>query len=450
MEPQRNLGVWVVAWAVLAILLIVRHARWGRSTGLLLSYVLSLAALHWFATFLYLLPWSPETSIAATTEGMYQSVVAMAGLLIGAEIFAAIRRRRPPVLEGLEDSDQIVAPRLVNVYLATGIVLYILLFSPLGRIASLRSLVATGSTLLAVGVALKCWNAWKMRRPSTLALWIAATTAFPLLTVVVQGFLGAGFAAMVVVFSFIAAVRRPSWRAVVLALVMAYAGLSIYVTYMRDRGEIRDLVWNGASTNERVSRLQETLVMTEWFNPSDHDHIKRVNQRLNQNVFVGAAVLYMAEGWVPFAGGTTLIDALWALVPRAFWPEKHVFAGSGDMVSTYTGFKFGPDTSVGIGQVMECYVNFGTPGVLFGFIVIGFLIVLADGSGWECLHRGDPSRFLMWYLPGLSLLQVGGALSEVTATALASFIVAVIFSRIAAGLGHTAAEPPTELARVPF
>ncbi len=47
-------------------------------------------------------------------------------------------------------------------------------------------------------------------------------------------------------------------------------------------------------------------------------------------------------------------------IPRALWPNKPVVGGSGDLVSTYTGIRFADGTSVGIGQVLESFVNFGT------------------------------------------------------------------------------------------
>jgi hypothetical protein len=85
--------------------------------------------------------------------------------------------------------------------------------------------------------------------------------------------------------------------------------------------------------------------------------------------------------------------------------------------------------------VLECYINFGSTGVFLGFLVIGGLLVLADRSAAIHLNRGDSGRFLLWYLPGLSLLQVGGSLTEVTAMAGASYVVAWIFVHAAAAAG---------------
>jgi hypothetical protein len=52
-----------------------------------------------------------------------------------------------------------------------------------------------------------------------------------------------------------------------------------------------------------------------------------------------------------------------------------------------------------------------------------------DTRAAECLNASDTQGFLLRYLPGLSLLQVGGQLVEITASALGSLIVAFLVSK---------------------
>jgi hypothetical protein len=111
-------------------------------------------------------------------------------------------------------------------------------------------------------------------------------------------------------------------------------------------------------------------------------------------------------------------------VPRALWPDKPDVAGSGTLVSEYTGLTFAEGTSVGVGHVLEAYINFGPLGVLVVFVVIGGILVWVERAAASCLNRGDGLRFALWYAPGLSLLNVGGSLSEFVATAAAAFLVA--------------------------
>jgi hypothetical protein len=193
---------------------------------------------------------------------------------------------------------------------------------------------------------------------------------------------------------------------------------------------LRDVVWAGADVSDRVSQLQGTISSAEWFNPGDADHLARIDSRLNQNYLVGASVNYLSAGKADFAHGSTLWDAVLSMVPRAMWPGKPVFAGSGDLVSSFTGFRYAEGTSIGIGAVMECYVNFGTWGVVIGFFIIGAAIVYVDRSAGSALRGGDADTFLRWYLPGLSLLNVGGLFAEVTGTGAAALVVVTVVSHM--------------------
>jgi hypothetical protein len=186
---------------------------------------------------------------------------------------------------------------------------------------------------------------------------------------------------------------------------------------MRDRNDIRYAVWNGASASERVSVIGRTLGSFEPFDIRNNAHLSRVDDRLNQDYLVGRAESWLGQHYAPFGRGETLEDAALALVPRVLWRDKPMTAGSGDLVSRYTGMQFGPDTSVGIGEVMELYVNFGSPGVWTGMAVLGALLVLIDERAAFHLAHGDVKRCCLWFVPGLSLLQVGGSLVDVSLTA---------------------------------
>ena len=96
--------------------------------------------------------------------------------------------------------------------------------------------------------------------------------------------------------------------------------------------------------------------------------------------------MYHEDGWAAFAYGATVPP--WALIPRAVWPDKPDVAGSGDIVSEFTGIRFAEGTSVGVGQVMEFYVNFGIPGVLIGFFGLGYLLMWLDQGIMRSLLRG--------------------------------------------------------------
>ena len=70
---------------------------------------------------------------------------------------------------------------------------------------------------------------------------------------------------------------------------------------------------------------------------------------------------------------------LWALIPRAIWPDKPAVGGGQDLVSEFTGNQVCMKAPVSVsGQVLEFYMNFGMPGVLAGFAVLGFILMRLD------------------------------------------------------------------------
>jgi hypothetical protein len=415
-----DLRTLVLLWAGVAALVLIRHARYRQSVGLVLSYVFSLGAIHWLASALYLLPWHDTAARDLTVVGLRESLFALVGFWLGAEL---ARFSMPAAGEDeTDDPSRALQPRLINLYIVSGLIMYGLLFTVAASLPSATAVLSGGSTLMAVGIGLKLWNALQTNSLAAGRLWLAVAFVFPLGSVLAQGFLGYGFAALMVVLAFRASFHRLTIKSVAYGAVVAFLGLSIYTTYMRDRTLIREVVWTGGRVAERARQVQETLTSAEWFDFTNTEHLGRVDQRLNQNFLVGSAVVYMQDRMVPYASGSTIRDALLSLVPRVLWPDKPISAGSGDLVSTYTGIEFAFGTSVGIGHVLEWYVNFGRAGAVAGLFLIGWFIATADREAAHYLNRRDSHRFLLWYLPSLNLLQVGGSLAEATAGAAAAYL----------------------------
>lgn len=318
--------------------------------------------------------------------------------------------------------------RLPIAYVGLGALFYVLLSTALGSLPTANSIIATGENLIVAGVGLCCWTAWRDGDKRRFAIWVGAAFVFPLITIFTRGFIAAGVGATACVLFFVSTMVRSRARIVAAAALVGYLGLSVFVSYMRDRNEIRASVWGGASAANRVGRLAKTAGTFEWFDPANLDHLNRIDGRLNQNMLVGAAVVRMEE-MGGYAHGETIWDAFLALIPRALWPDKPMEAGSGHLVSQYTGIQFAGGTSVGIGHVMEFYINFGAWGVILGFAVLGVVIAIVDAFAAQRLANGDLHGFVLLYLPGISLLQVGGSLMEMTTSAAASIFVAFLANK---------------------
>lgn len=419
-------------WTPLAVLvmLLLAWRHWhDRQAGLLFTYLVSFASIYLLGPFTRLLPWYDMPGAEDTAVGLQVSVAALVALAVGAEVMLRWLRSRHVEMDAVAQKP--VAHRLVNIYLIAGTLLFFFVMPIIGRVASLTSLVSTGATLVVVGFCLKCWNAWVDGEGRRFGLWLLATLLFPISTILAQGFLGYGLTAAATIVLFAASFYRPRWKLLVFGMLLSYVSLSVYVTYMRDRRDIRASVWGGESFERRLERLKTTAMTPEVFDIGNPAHLERVEDRLNQGALIGLSVSYMSTNHVPFLHGSTFISALIAPIPRAVWPDKPVIAGSGDLVSNVTGLIFSESTSVGVGHVLEAYINFGMAGVVATFFVIGGVLVLVDSVAYRYLHQGNGNSFVLWYLPGLGLLQIGGSLSEATGFAAASWAMASMLNIVA-------------------
>jgi hypothetical protein len=412
---------------------VIVAAQWrgrGIGAGLLLAYVINLGTIHWLGAAIYLFPWYSDYSPGVIELGFRQSVWGIISLAIGSVVVAPwLLPRARPVSPG----NFLGAPgsrEVVVAYVGVGLLFSLVLLPLIAGIPTLTAIVSVGRSLIAAGLGVACWEAWRMQS-RVLIVWIGAALCLPFLTIITEGFLGFGAATAVAVGALVATFYRPRWKLVLVGFILAYLGLSFYVAYMRDRDDIREVVWGGQNVADRVERLYVTVSTSEWFDPYDNNQLSEIDRRLNQNYLVGSAVDFLASRSADFARGETLWAAVIALIPRVFWADKPVVAGSADLVTRYTGIEFVEGTSVGIGQVMEFYVNFGTLGVVLGFGLLGVLLSIIDSTAGRNLSAGDWPGFALWYLPGLALLQVGGSLVEVTASVAASFVAALMLNRLA-------------------
>ncbi len=434
-----DLQQMVAAWVILIVILVFVRWRWKMpGTGLTFAYLLDLSLIHLIGAAIYLLPAYQDRDPRFTTLGFEQALYGVAAFVLGGLVITPllIKKGLLPRASGVHQPD----PLLPKAYIAAGVAFYILSTSFLSHIPTASAIISSGAQLVLVGLALCCWKAWRERHRRKLLFWLAASLVMPAVTLIVQGFLGFGAVAVLTLLIFVASLVRSPWKVTLAGALVVYIGLSVFVSYMRDRDEIRASVWGRQSFSDRIDRVLDTASSIEPFDPGNPVHLQRVDGRLNQNVLVGAAVFQLSQNQ-NFAHGDTLWDALLALIPRAIWPEKPIRAGSGNLVTRFTGIDFSEGTSVGVGQVLEFYANFGTTGVFIGFLIMGVIVTVLDWQAAERLAINDLHGFVLWFLPGLAFLQVGGQLVEVTASAAASLIVAIMVNKYLYRMQTRAAAP---------
>lgn len=419
----------VVIWGlVLVLMLFMQRGADTLSIGLVLGYFLNLALIHLPGAMLYLNPDYQFYDRNWVVLGFEQSTWGVAAFGAGAFVTVWLLRntRQTQVVEETEPSQKpLYNPWLYRFYVLLGLVSYFFISPLVQDVATLGAVVTALNQLLLLGICMGMWHAWQRRNWLSLTLWIGALGMLPIMTILVQGFIGFGVAALMVGLAFLASFFRPRWVVLLAGILFVFMGLSSFVTYFRDRTEIRQVVWGEQSVEDRIAQLAVTVSTFEWFNPEDPQHANYLDQRLNQNWLVGAAVQRISDGKTDLKYGSTLTDAFIALIPRALWADKPVRAGSGNLVTDVTGIKFAEGTSIGAGQILEFYINFGTPSVIVGGFIWGVALALLDALAVQSLRQSHVRAFTVAYLVGLGMIQPGGSLVDVFATCAAAFVAAL-------------------------
>ncbi len=414
----------LLVWALLlAALVAFAIGRPGKGGALTLTYFLGLSLLH-VPGVLPFLGSDPGLIDGDETQiGLEMTILGMAAFVSGAILARRIYRRRAAPQGAPRRRRAQAFEHLGRRAFILGIVAYFVLIPLSFRVPSVTSLVLPLGTLLILGFWLVLYGAADASDGRTSLAALAMLPLLPLATLVTGGFLGAGiyWVLSIVAFLFVLARRRMWFYAA--APPVVFLGLSLFVTYMGQRGEIREVVWQEqAGIFDRLDRVSGLVTRFQLLDLTSPEHISELDIRLNQNALVGAAVIYHEEGGAAFAYGATTPP--WALIPRAVWHNKPAIGGGGDLVSEYTGIRFAEGTSIGTGQVLEFYINFGIPGIAVGFFGLGYLLMWLDQGIMSSLVANDIRGLLLRAMPGLTLLQPGSNLAEILVGCVAAYLAA--------------------------
>ena len=302
--------------------------------------------------------------------------------------------------------------------------------SPLREIPSLGALIEKGAAIWMLGVMLGLRDAVARSRLKSIVIWLSALAVYPSLGLLLGGFLSYGSAAAMIVVSVLVVSVRSTPRILVGIVVATIIGLSIFVNYFIARDQIRSVTWSDASFGDRVNTVIDAFSEVSLINLSDDKHAESLDERLNQNYFVGLAADRLDNGFVDFRQGTSFYEALIAPIPRALWPDKPVFGGSGTLVKDMTGLDLSETTSWGVGQVMELYINFGWWSLVLGFAALGWLIGQLDIKAAAAERRGDIRTLLICFLPAIALIQPIGSLVELAGGGLSAYFAAIGWSHV--------------------
>jgi hypothetical protein len=73
---------------------------------------------------------------------------------------------------------------------------------------------------------------------------------------------------------------------------------------------------------------------------------------------------------------------------------------------------------------MEFDINFGIPGVIVGFLLLGFVLRKLDRNAARAYEEGELGSTLLYFLPAVAMIQPNGSMVEVIGGAAAAWLAA--------------------------
>ena len=415
-----ELLIWVALLGGVVFLAVDKRRGSGALT---LAYFLTLSLGHIPGLLAYLDPNLELLESEAVKVGADVTLMGMMAFIVGALAARVLPQPITSVKAYQQAFSDDIDSRVGWRVLAIGVGAQFVLLPVSSLVPSLTAITSCGGSFLVLGFWLLLYSSTIHRESRQTLQILMMLPLLPLSTLVTGGFLGFGTAWVlsIVAFHFVI-VRHRIWFYLATPPVI-FLGLSLFVTYFQQRHDIRDVIWyQDAGITQRLSQVTKLVTEFQLLDLSNEEHLWSLDARLNQNFLVGLGVMRHRQGSAELLYGATI--PVWALVPRAIWPDKPSVGGSGDLVAEFTGISFAEGTSVGVGQVLEFYMNFGMTGVVAGFAILGFILMRLDQAITRALATGDIHALVQTALPGLALLQPMGSLLEMLVAAISAIIVA--------------------------
>ena len=390
--------------------------RDGRTLGLPFAYLATLLLTQVPGAFALLVGRDMLEGYDEVEIGIQYGAIAACCFVLG--VWIARARRGPPPKPVRADR------RSFWSFCVIGGWVFVYGLTPFVKVPSLGALIEAGGAIWLLGVLLGLRSAVAAKDASRIVMWTGALLVYPVLMLLLGGFLSYGTSAVILVASGLLVTTRQFVKSVAVVVVAALVGINLFVVYFEGREDIRESVWGGAAMHDRVATVSSVFAHSHIFDPNSRQDLNALSQRLNQNLFIGLSASRLHDGEVQYLNGQSIADGVLALVPRAFWPDKPVTGGSGKIVADMTGLQLNEDTSWGVGNVMEFYINFGLPGLVVGFVALGWLIATLDLKASDAERRAQFGDIFLFFLPATALVQPLSSIVETSGSAASALIAA--------------------------
>lgn len=398
----------LVIWIYLSIVTIRRTLKAG-SVGLPIAMLLTISFFYG-GGFVYAIPGYTHLRIDGDINlknydfnewemvgASFISLLGVLGFSIGLRVYSSVKS-----VEKLSYS----VPRSSK---ANSIIIFFGIVSFIGYVGQYLNLTfpmsqAIIETSRNIAVPFICLGAYHARRTGKgIKIWLLISILIPMYYFVVLGFMSYGFMYESAILAFWMTQLKKNeigyFKTFFISCLILYVLLQGFVVWFSFRDEFRRLIWqgvNGSIFDTIIKALSEATLLTPWNNPA----LDMINLRLNLNLFIAKMLEW--HGLHPYLklSGSSLYIIPLVFIPRFIWSGKPGKGGS-DFMREHTGIPLSEASSFGTGSVFEFYVNFGSVGVLVGFMILGFCIGWLDRRAAEELRLGNYFKFTQFYVIGV-------------------------------------------------
>ena len=394
------------------------------SIGLPIAYLFSLLFIHVPGAVANMSGVGDFGGIKATEIGIRYTALGVIAFVIGVigyGMIANIHYHEKPSGRASRGSGRF------NVFCVVGGLMLIYMVREFVNIPTVNAIVDKGGAIWILGVLVGLQDSVRRRNNLLTVIWLGVMLVFPVITLFRAGFLSFGSVPVFIILSGLVIFTR-SWRRVCIAIPVVAVGFSsLFLGYFQYRDEFRSVLGQGGGVEVRVKKSVDMASSIAIFDPKNMAHFDAFDLRLNQNFFVGRAVEYIEEGTVDYLYGRSIWEGAISLIPRIVWPSKPVYGGSPGIIMEMTGFAVNDETSMGVGNVMEFYINFGIWSLIIGFVILGGLFGWLDRHAAVGIRNGELTKALVYFLPAVAMIHPNGSIVELVGGAGVALIAALLW-----------------------
>src|SRR5262249_39764299 len=224
--------------------------------ALTLSYFLALSLGHVPGLLAYLDPTFLVDAGEPTKIGFDATLIAIMAFIVGALAARIVPHRTINVKSYQSATSAELFSRLSWRVLTMGIIAYFVLLPVSAFLPSLTAVASAFGSLLILGFWLRLYGTVNARDDRRTFLTLMMLPLLPLAPLTTGGFLGYGTVWILSILSFLFVIARRRIWFYLSAPLIAFLGLSLFVTYFYQREEIREVVWDQTtSIVERLGRI---------------------------------------------------------------------------------------------------------------------------------------------------------------------------------------------------